>query len=250
MRMADSVLLMCWPPAPLERNVSICRSPGFSSTSTSSASGSTATVAVDVWMRPCDSVSGTRCTRWTPLSNLKRDQAPSPITRKLISLKPPSSVSFVPSTSILKPRRSAYIEYMRNSTAANRADSSPPAPPRISTITFLSSFSSRGSNSTRSRCERSSSAAFCVSNSSCASARSSLSLSLSKRAFASSSAACAALYCRKQVTTGSSFLRSFISAANAAGSDVTAGSHKVCSSSQKRASTAPSFSIMRPPPVG
>jgi hypothetical protein len=40
-------------------------------TSTSSASGSTATVAVDVWMRPWDSVSGTRCTRCVPPSYLK-----------------------------------------------------------------------------------------------------------------------------------------------------------------------------------
>ena len=32
------------------------------------ASGSTATVAVEVWMRPCASVAGTRCTRCTPLS--------------------------------------------------------------------------------------------------------------------------------------------------------------------------------------
>ena len=38
--------------------------------STSSASGSTATVAADVWMRPCASVSGTRCTRCVPASNL------------------------------------------------------------------------------------------------------------------------------------------------------------------------------------
>ena len=32
----------------------------------------TATVAVEVWMRPCVSVSGTRCTRCTPLSYLRR----------------------------------------------------------------------------------------------------------------------------------------------------------------------------------
>jgi hypothetical protein len=32
-------------------------------------SGSTATVAAEVWMRPPLSVTGTRCTRWTPLSN-------------------------------------------------------------------------------------------------------------------------------------------------------------------------------------
>ena len=39
-------------------------------TSTSSASGRTATVAVEVWIRPCDSVAGTRCTRWVPPSCL------------------------------------------------------------------------------------------------------------------------------------------------------------------------------------
>ena len=33
---------------------------------------STATVAVEVWMRPWVSVSGTRCTRCTPLSYLRR----------------------------------------------------------------------------------------------------------------------------------------------------------------------------------
>ena len=34
---------------------------------------STATVAVEVWMRPCDSVSGTRCTRWVPPSCLNTE---------------------------------------------------------------------------------------------------------------------------------------------------------------------------------
>ena len=54
MRTAESVLLTCWPPAPLARKVSIRRSAGFSTTSaTSSASGSTATVHAVVWMRPC-----------------------------------------------------------------------------------------------------------------------------------------------------------------------------------------------------
>ncbi len=50
----------------------------FSSTwmSTSSASGRTATVTVDVWMRPADSVTGTRCTRWTP--PLELQPAPGP----------------------------------------------------------------------------------------------------------------------------------------------------------------------------
>jgi hypothetical protein len=70
MRIALSVLLTCWPPAPLARKVSMRRSAGFSVTSSaSSGSGITATVQALVWMRPCDSVAGTRCTRWPPDSN-------------------------------------------------------------------------------------------------------------------------------------------------------------------------------------
>ena len=38
----------------------------------SSASGMTSTPAAEVWMRPCDSVTGTRCTRCTPPSNFSR----------------------------------------------------------------------------------------------------------------------------------------------------------------------------------
>ena len=58
-RTADSVLLTCWPPAPEARNVSMRSSAGFSTTaSTASASGRTATVQAEVWMRPCASVSG------------------------------------------------------------------------------------------------------------------------------------------------------------------------------------------------
>ena len=56
------------------------------STSTSSASGMTATVAVEVWMRPCDSVSGTRCTRCVPPSHLKTEYAPSPLIANVTSL--------------------------------------------------------------------------------------------------------------------------------------------------------------------
>ena len=64
---------MCCPPAPEDRKTSILMSAGFRSISTSSASGITATVAVEVWTRPPDSVSGTRWTRWTPLSNFIRE---------------------------------------------------------------------------------------------------------------------------------------------------------------------------------
>ena len=53
---------------------------------TGSASGSTATVQADVWMRPCASVSGTRCTRWPPDSNLSFEYAPLPTMRTITSL--------------------------------------------------------------------------------------------------------------------------------------------------------------------
>jgi hypothetical protein len=73
MRTAESVVFTDWPPGPDERFTSILRS--FSSSisiSTSSASGITTTVAVEVWIRPLDSVAGMRWTRWTPPSNLNR----------------------------------------------------------------------------------------------------------------------------------------------------------------------------------
>ncbi len=63
MRTALSVVLTDWPPGPLDRNTSMRKSFSWISTSTSSASGSTATVAAEVWMRPPASVVGTRCTR-------------------------------------------------------------------------------------------------------------------------------------------------------------------------------------------
>ena len=72
MRIADSVLLTCWPPAPDERNVSMRRSAGLITMSVSppGSIAMIATVAAEVWMRPCDSVAGTRCTRWVPDSYL------------------------------------------------------------------------------------------------------------------------------------------------------------------------------------
>ncbi|MPM40173.1 hypothetical protein SDC9_86813 [bioreactor metagenome] len=125
--------------------MSILRSPGFSSNSTSEASGSTATVTVEVWMRPPDSVSGTRWTRWTPLSNLSREYAPAPSIIKEISLTPPSSVSFKFAISTFQPFVSAYMEYMRVREPAKSAASSPPTPALISMMTFFSSLGSFGS---------------------------------------------------------------------------------------------------------
>ncbi len=60
-------------------------------TSSSSASGSTATVAALVWTRPWLSVTGTRCTRWGPASCFRRAQASGPFTTRVISRKPPMS---------------------------------------------------------------------------------------------------------------------------------------------------------------
>jgi hypothetical protein len=76
-RTAESVVLTLCPPGPEDRKTSMRRSFGSTETSTSSASGSTSTPAAEVWMRPCDSVTGTRCTRCTPPSNFSRDQMPS-----------------------------------------------------------------------------------------------------------------------------------------------------------------------------
>ena len=42
-------------------------------------------------MRPPLSVTGTRWTRWTPLSNLSRANTPWPETEAIASLKPPTS---------------------------------------------------------------------------------------------------------------------------------------------------------------
>ena len=55
---AESVVLTPCPPGPPARQTSIRSSSGFSSRSTSSASGRTATVAVEVWIRPWASVAG------------------------------------------------------------------------------------------------------------------------------------------------------------------------------------------------
>ena len=86
MRTAESVVLTCWPPEPEARIVSMRISSGRMSMSTSSASGSTATVAADVWMRPDASVAGTRWTRCTPDSNFSLAKTPLPDTLAMISL--------------------------------------------------------------------------------------------------------------------------------------------------------------------
>ena len=85
MRTAESVVFTLWPPGPDDRYTSIWRSFGSMSTSTSAASGSTVTVAEEVWMRPWLSVTGTRCTRCGPPSWCSRGHTPSPRNRKVMS---------------------------------------------------------------------------------------------------------------------------------------------------------------------
>src|SRR5665213_2977443 len=68
---------------------------------------STATVAVEVWIRPWDSVAGTRWTRWVPPSNLKMEYAESPLTANVYL---PSLAS---NGSVWSPRRSAYLVSIR-----------------------------------------------------------------------------------------------------------------------------------------
>ena len=88
-----------------------CRSLSLTCTSTGSASGVTSTPAAEVWMRPCDSVTGTRCTRCTPPSYFSRDHAPVPplpaLTATVASLTPPSPVTVESMISVFQPCRSA-----------------------------------------------------------------------------------------------------------------------------------------------
>ena len=77
-RTAESVVFTLWPPGPLERNTSMRRSFSSTLTSTCSASGMTSTPAALVWILPWDSVTGTRCTRWTPPSNFSSAYGASP----------------------------------------------------------------------------------------------------------------------------------------------------------------------------
>ena len=78
MRTAESVVLTDCPPGPEERKTSTRMSASAISTSPgSSTSAKTSTPAADVCMRPCDSVTGMRWTRWTPASYLRCAHTPS-----------------------------------------------------------------------------------------------------------------------------------------------------------------------------
>ena len=124
------------------------RSAGLISTSTASTSGRMATVAAEVWILPCASVSGTRCTRCTPLSYFMVPYTSSPIMENVTSFVPPIPVSFRSRISTFHPLLSPNREYIRSKSEANNAASSPPVPARISTMTFLLSLGSFGMSRT------------------------------------------------------------------------------------------------------
>ncbi|MNW49302.1 hypothetical protein D3C74_267130 [compost metagenome] len=78
MRTAESVVLTDCPPGPEDRYTSMRSSFwSISISPASSTSGNTSTPAAEVWMRPCDSVTGTRWTRCTPPSYLRLAHTPS-----------------------------------------------------------------------------------------------------------------------------------------------------------------------------
>ena len=92
MRIADSVLFTCWPPAPLARNTSTRRSAGFSSISMSSSiSGDTNTAANDVCRRWPESNGDLRTSRCTPVSVRSQPNAYSPRTWIVALLMPATS---------------------------------------------------------------------------------------------------------------------------------------------------------------
>src|SRR5207244_3597179 len=126
MRTAEYVVFTDWPPGPEEQKVSMRRSLASIFTSTSSASGSTATVIAEVWTRPCCSVCGTRCTRCTPLSYFNFEYAPLPSTMAMTSFNPPTPDSELDNISTFQRCASAKRVYMRNISPANSDASSPP----------------------------------------------------------------------------------------------------------------------------
>ncbi len=69
-----------------ERIDTLPDTPAIIATGPLTAPGLSERIAAEVWMRPCDSVAGTRCTRCVPDSNFRRENAPRPTTRATTSL--------------------------------------------------------------------------------------------------------------------------------------------------------------------
>ncbi len=125
-RTAESVVFTCWHPAPEARIVSIRMSDAGITRSTSSASGSTATVAAEVWMRPAPRSRARAAHGGTRFELQLGEETPSPAMWTEASLIPPSSLSCCSSTSKVQP-------WDRNSggtCSEGRPRRAPPRPPR------------------------------------------------------------------------------------------------------------------------
>mmetsp|Transcript_9721 Transcript_9721/g.58988 ORF Transcript_9721/g.58988 Transcript_9721/m.58988 type:complete len:222 (-) Transcript_9721:413-1078(-) len=143
-------------------------SPGSIFTMTSSTSGMMATVAVDVWTLPWDSVAGTRWTRCTPASYFSLLYTLSPEICSTHSLYPPDSAMELLTYSTFHPCVCAYLVNIRTKSPAQIPASSPPVPARISSMIFFSSRGSLGSSISLSLSSSSASSASSTSNSSSA----------------------------------------------------------------------------------
>ena len=151
-----SVLLTCWPPAPLARYVSIRRSPS-----------SISTVDVVGDQRRDDHLRERRVPAVRRVERREPDEAvlaalglQVPVrvlasTVNVADLIPASSPGLTSSTSVLKPRSSAQRRYMRRRISAQSCASVPPAPAWIVTTASPASYSPEKSASS---CSRSSSA--------------------------------------------------------------------------------------------
>mmetsp|Transcript_110512 Transcript_110512/g.336132 ORF Transcript_110512/g.336132 Transcript_110512/m.336132 type:complete len:270 (+) Transcript_110512:224-1033(+) len=130
-RMAWCAAFTLWPPGPEDFLLTSRRtSLGASTRSSSRATGSTTTTALEVCMRPLRSVAGMRCTRWPPDSQRSQPKAPSPPppTLALAACTEPKGPSVSCSSSKLQPRASAKRSYIWSISPVKSAASRPPTP--------------------------------------------------------------------------------------------------------------------------
>ena len=154
-----------------------------------------------MWIRPCASVTGTRCTRCGPPSKRIRVHTVSPLNSMVTWLMPPIGDLSSDITSTDQPLRSAHALYMSNRSWANKLASSPPSAPRISTMMFLPSFGSAGRSNTFNWASSSAMRSIAASNSACSCSRSApLASAISSRA--ASALPSASLYSRMHCTNG------------------------------------------------
>src|SRR2546421_791045 len=168
MRTAESVLLTCCPPAPVERYVSMRRSCALITippSSVLSSSGITSTSAKDVCRRWFWSNGEMRTRRCTPCSERSSPYARGPRTMKVALFRPASSPRDSSTISVSKPRRSAHLRYMRMSISTQSCASTPPCPTEIVTTALWFAYGSVKRRS--SSCARTSLASDARSSASC-----------------------------------------------------------------------------------